>query len=457
MRVGDARRGWVCALALVGCVSGSSSDSDVTSGPMTTTMSGNESSTGGSTADNVDPETESNTSSSGSVASTGPEDPQAPPVDLCPDRGIVSFGDEVVEIECGTHAMTEVLTAGGSADRWIRYRPAEPECVVFEGGDTPSDLSYVVLDGFTFDANLGDGAGVVIRADHVGIERAHVIGPLDVHTGVPSCSEDAVNSTGFSFAGHSDAWISDSEIHGFSSAIITFGGRDLRVSCNYVHNNFNGISPTGTDIFVEGNVLWMHPNHVLLVEDNADDVAEHHVVVAHNLVVDTQESLFLYGGASYDFHHNTWWGELQECGTGVGLQILDRAEFGNTLPQGPLRFTSNLFGGAAFNNVVRLELPVSGLIEEMNHNYGYRPDSATRWARDTPADRNWTLEQWRRDTGFDGASYNGSSDPLLEAPTIQPIPATYEEAWERFRPRASSPLCGAGMDGTDVGAVPCGS
>jgi hypothetical protein len=270
-------------------------------------------------------------------------------------------------------------------------------------------------------------------------------------------------STGVVFNDRVNVWVERSEIHGFSTAA-TFGyagetGGRVRMSCNYIHNNFNGIGPKGVDVVIEGNVLWMHPNHVLLIEDNAADVDQHSVLLLRNLIVDTQEALFMYGGARYDFVKNTWYGESQECGIGLGLQILDRSDYGNEPPRGPLTFLSNYQGGdvGSFSQFYRFEVGIADVMDVSDYNYGYRPDSLTRWGRDTPADVNWEIDEWFDDFGLDEHSINAgpAGDPLFAEPSIYPIPETWEEAWERFRPQPGSPLCGAAHDDGDIGAVAC--
>jgi hypothetical protein len=375
--------------------------------------------------------------------------------------------EQEIIVSCGQTQIDAIIDTSGTFDQWVRYRAETPGCVtVTQSSDLPSEHDHYILDGWVFDLSQStenNPVALSFRADNVGVENALFSGPLDVYKGEPNCSEDAVMSTGVMFNGHDNVWLERSEIHGFSTAV-TFSagaqaGHGMRLSCNYIHNNFNGIGPKGTDVVVEGNVLWMHPNHVLLIEDNAADVADHSVLMLRNLIVDTQEALFMYGGARYDFIRNTWYGEAQDCGIGLGLLVLDRSPSGNLLPQGPLTFLSNYQGGdsGSYSQFYRFEVAVVDVMVESDYNYGYRPDNRTRWARNSASDTNWELDAWTAAFGFDAHSINAGpeGDPGFSAPSIYPIPQSWQEAWQRFEPQPDSPLCGSAHNGEDIGAVRC--
>ena len=240
----------------------------------------------------------------------------------------------------------------------------------------------------------------------------------------------------------------------------------FRMSRNYLHNNRNGVSLRGVDSVWCYNVLWMNPNHGILAEENSDRAAESSVTFEHNLIVDTQEGAFLYGGANYVFRHNTWYDRGdQECGIGTSLLLLDRTPTGpapsENLPiMGPFRFLSNFAGvhEADPRHFMRIEVEPS-IIAESDYNMLFVPSGMPdQWVRRNfpeAAERNWQLAEWQSEMGLDANSTITSSDPQFADPSIYPVPTSWSDAWERFRPAATSPLCGAAADGSDVGAVPC--
>ncbi len=382
-------------------------------------------------------------------------------------NGGIGVTGEIIDtqIPCGNYgSFDEIIEQSGTRDTWIRYQAERPGCVELPAGATPPDKSFWILDGVRIVASEGDDA-VTVTTDDVGFEHCELAGPQDVFTGQPSCTEAATQSGMGNLIGRTNVWFHDCDIHGFAQTFLTQDAR-VRISHCFVHNNRNGLSLRGIGAVYCYNVLWMNPNHGLLIEENSDRVAESDVLFVHNLVVDTQESVFQYGGARYRYLYNTWADDgSQDCGFGMGILLLDRGPSGpyggeNKPILGPLSFVGNFMGGpnGEPHHFYRFEVDPS-LITESDYNYVYAPDGAIgefarrSWPEDQEQD--WTLEQWRADHGLDAHSKVSDAAPLFADPRVEPVPATWQEAWERFRPAAGSPLCGTGPDGKDLGAVAC--
>ncbi len=399
----------------------------------------------------------------------GPDGGTGPATGPCGEYGDYGIGptgpEEEVVVACGEYgSFEEVVTRGGRPDLWVRFRAERRGCVRLPAGATPSDRAYWILDGVVVRAAEGQAA-VRVQTDNVGFEHCELAGPLDVFTGVPSCTEDARQSGMGNLIGRDNVWFHDCEIHGFAQTFLVQDAR-VRISRCYVHNNRNGLSLRGIGAIYCYNVLWMNPNHGLLVEENGPRAQESDVLFVHNLVVDTQESLFQYGGATYRYLHNTWADVAgQPCGLGLGIQLLDRTPEGpyggDNLPiYGPLTFVANFMGavGGEPRSFYRFEVD-PGLVARSDYNYVYAADGTLgAFARRTwpEADRQeWSLAEWRAAWGQDVHSVAGGADPQFANPVVEPVPASWREAWERFRPAPTSPLCGAGPNGTDIGAIPC--
>ncbi|RMH11551.1 MAG: hypothetical protein D6698_16195, partial [Gammaproteobacteria bacterium] len=388
------------------------------------------------------------------------------------DYGIPGpISEETRIIPCGQYTYTDVITQSGTPDKWIRYKAEQPFCVNIAGGNTPSNRQYYILDGVVIDGRrTSDNTGFSLKSDNVGIENSEIIGKQDVFTDESDCKEGSPGGTGLSFNGYSNVWAHRVEIHGFNYGI--FSGNyptRMRVTESYIHNVFNGIGPKGTDVVFARNVLWMAPNHGILIEDNAPD--GHNVRFERNLIVDTQEGSFHYGGAAYEFIGNTWWDSTEmKCGVGISPQILDRSPSGpyggtNVLPRGPITFYDNVFDGHTVDvsNLMRFEMNPLSVLGGMDYNLLHRPEAGSlnsKWVKQSwpsASYRIWTLDEWRSETGFDQHSQIVKESPQFADPRILPIPEDYDEAWNRFRPLPGSILCGAGRNGGDLGAVPCGS
>ncbi|RME31837.1 DNRLRE domain-containing protein [Candidatus Woesearchaeota archaeon] len=382
------------------------------------------------------------------------------------DFGIIGSANEtLVTVPCGVYNWSDFINQSGNDSQWVRYRAATNGCVQVWGGYLPAAYNHYIIDGVLVNSSLNNATdnGAIFQQDYIGIENSEFAGN-DVYTGVPSCTEAAGGGTALQLQFHNFIWINNSEIHGFSNVLI-LANQSIRFSYNYVHNSNNGVGLKGKDFIVYKNVFWMIPNHLFTLEDDTPE--NHSVYVWNNLAVDTQESAFIYGGWLIDFRKNTWWDQgNQSCGVGLGLQFLDRSPTGpyggiNTPPQGPINIRDSFMGTDSVDpaRLLRLERNVSLIINYSDYNYLYRPEQVrTQWARQSWPNKskaNWTLAQWQANFSFDLNSNESPEDPLFANATIEPIPANWSEAWERFRPAADSPLCGSASDGGDRGAVSC--
>ena len=62
--------------------------------------------------------------------------------------------ETLVQASSGTYSLKQVVTQSGTANNWIRYRPAVPGGVTIHGGEMLVSSQSVILDGFTIDTRL---------------------------------------------------------------------------------------------------------------------------------------------------------------------------------------------------------------------------------------------------------------------------------------------------------------
>ncbi len=101
--------------------------------------------------------------------------------------------ETIITIPAGTYQVSEVVTQGGTSNKWIRYKAETPGETILIGGGCVSN-SYVILDGFFVDAGLDPrltdptritpkANGIDVCAGHVRLENMVVAGVNSVHNG----------------------------------------------------------------------------------------------------------------------------------------------------------------------------------------------------------------------------------------------------------------------------------
>ena len=381
--------------------------------------------------------------------------------------------ETLVSVPAGTYNLTDVVTAPGSANDWIRYKAVTAGTVIIRGAGTLDvTRQYVVLDGFVFDGMLDPNyparsAGFIILGSNVHVENSEVRGPADIHTGYNILGQvDCAEATGFptgtgafSISGK-NVVLKKVLVHGFASAGTFAPGSSVTVQDSMFRNSFNGLTYAGDFASIRDSVLWVHPNHLnSLVQPNGGIV-----VLENNLIVDGQE-MIQAGGPGWpgadELHliHNTFYIPTNKpCYDFHGAQTVNVRQ--------RLVVRDNLF-----INKAKMWLSVGQEVKTLQSDYNlfFHYDGSSRDEFRTSSVSSplvftgYYFGAWQALRGQDPHSLHQQRPLFANAPEYEDfavnqwgfrVPSSVAEARSWFSLASGSPGKNAASDGTDMGINP---
>ena len=377
--------------------------------------------------------------------------------------------ETLVTIASGTYDVSTVVAQSGTPANWIRYKPATPGTVTLRGGGTV-DKSYVILDGFLFDAKLDPrmsrtppkGAGVAITANFVRIENSTVAGTNSIHTGYDtndavSCSEFDGGNLGGGVVVQSggDITLDNVTIYGFKDAFSTWETvGDTVIKNSLIRNNHNGISLEGKSLTMQDSVVWVNPNHQFSIKSL---LPGSFFRLENNLLVDAQD--MIKAGAAWPgvddliVIHNTFW-----IAPNNPCAVYREIQASNVRDQ--ILIQDNIIVSVSDNwlTIASSQIPIT----TSNYNLLYRHagNAGDEFNIDTVK---LFYEDWVAQTGEDTNSIVRQEPLFVDAPLNNDftenrwgfrIPDTVAEARSWFQLIAGSPGRNAASDGLDMGIIP---
>lgn len=420
-------------------------------------------------------------------------DPCLPTTPTLAPGDLVLFGD-------GTYNWSDVVRASGTSSAYVEYRALNPQTLtttpeaqtptgaIIRGGNTPTNRSYWTVRGFYIDGRLGTGSAVALGSGthHVRIIDNELRGLREVDWGDLACSEgDSLSGSGVAYSGASAdidfVEVLGNNIHGFYDAIsVSCVAQGWVIRDNFIHQTFNGVKYNNApgDTFIEDNVFWEVPNHLLELGNDCGGAAippDSHAYIRRNVIAGGQEAAYGDSGRAYTVTNNTFFGpDPDKDGTNLtcttpmpGMAWLARAGV-PFVTVGPIVFKNNLMHSDAVSDPL-IQLENWSMLQASNYNWNYRPMMSSTGSGESEfgvapgVANNGPYTSWRDTclangkTECDQNSVRGVNPQFFGGlqPFLRPVPTSIAEARNRVRPVTGSPACTAGEGGTYVGAVPC--
>ena len=309
----------------------------------------------------------------------------------------------------------------------------------------------------------------VLARRHGRKRKPQCIAANDIHTGYDAknklnCKEytGGIGSTGFSSNGQ-NVTFSNVVAHGFRDTASFHRGAQVKIKNCLFRNNFNGISFTGDRLELEGNVMWVHPNHQFSIKCPSGGV----VLLINNLLANAQD--MVKAGAAwlgcdeiYIIHNTFWIPANKPCGNYSGLQL-------NRVRKKAIVMNNILVNKDKLWLVIPQKL-LPNLVSDNNLFYHHDKSSKRGFslyragAAKKSGEVSWNA--WQSRTGQDRHSIVGKPPVFTDAPQYSlplPIPGNAENQWgfwipgsaaearRRFALQPGSPGKNAASDGKDIG------
>ncbi|MCZ6775275.1 MAG: Ig-like domain-containing protein [Ignavibacteria bacterium] len=383
--------------------------------------------------------------------------------------------ETVTLIPPGTYNFPDFLSASGTSENWIRYKPETPGSVIVRGGTDVENVQYVILDGLIVDARLDPdfpdrGRGIIFKTSNVKVENTLIIGPNDVHTGykvtnavASDCKEfsvpNGIGGTGLAIKSNKNITISNVIVYGFNGAMSVWDGGSAIVENSLFRNNFNGVSFSGRSLIIRNSVMWTTPNHQFSIKSlEAGSVFR----LENNILVDSQDTVkagAAWSGADevYIIHNTFWIPDNVPCTDYSGLQI-SKVRDKLVVKDNIIISTSKPWANIRTSQT-------SILTSDYNLFFHYDNNTERDFKIDSEDE---IIDVWYSVTGEDSNSLVNPPVEFVDPPRyVEPLPSsgnqanewgfkipqTVAEARSWLTLKAGSPGKNAASDGTDIGIV----